>query len=67
QTPDSYDMLFDKCGIYNLMKDLGISEITPAMCAYDYSMAKITNTVFTREYTLASGGPVCDCHYQKKN
>lgn len=66
-TSDSYAMLFDKCGIYNLMKDLGISEITPAMCAYDYGMAKITNTVFTREYTLASGGPVCDCHYQKKN
>lgn len=23
-------------------------------------------TDFTREYTLASGGPYCDCHYKKR-
>ena len=66
QTLDSFDAIFDKCGICELMKTLGIPEITPAMCAYDYGMAKLTGTVFTREYTLAGGGPVCDCHYQKK-
>lgn len=63
---DSFDAVFDKCGIYELMKTLGIPEITPAMCAYDYGMAKLTGTVFTRKYTLAGGGPVCDCHYKKK-
>lgn len=64
---DSFTAIFDKCGICELFKALGISDITPALCKYDYEMAKYTNTVFTREYTLASGGYVCDCHYQKKS
>lgn len=67
KTSDSYDAIFDKCGICNLMKDLGIPELTPAMCAYDYTMAEIQGYLFTREYTLASGGAVCDCHYQRRN
>lgn len=67
KTNDRYDAIFDKCGICNLMKDLGIPELTPAMCAYDYTMAEIQGYLFTRQYTLASGGPVCDCHYQRKN
>ncbi len=66
KTLDSFDAIFDKCGICELMKTLGIPEITPAMCAYDYGMAKLTKTLFTRNYTLAGGDPVCDCHYQKK-
>lgn len=28
-------------------------------------MAEKTGTVFTRQYTIAGGGPHCDCHYQK--
>ena len=67
QTLDSFDAVFDKCGICHLFKTLGIPEITPALCAYDYEMAKHTNTVFTREYTLATGGPVCGCHYRRRN
>lgn len=66
KTDDSYDAIFDKCGICNMMKDLGIPELTPAMCAYDYTMAEIQGYIFTRKYTLASGGPVCDCHYKRK-
>jgi len=61
---DTFDAIFDRCGIHYLFRTLGISEITPAMCAYDYSMAKWTNTIFTRESTLGSGGSVCDCHYR---
>ena len=49
-----------------IAKKIGIPELTPALCSYDYDMAEITGTVFTREYTLASGGPVCDCHYRKQ-
>lgn len=67
KTLNSYDAVFDKCGICVLFKELGISEIVPAMCAYDYEMAKFTNTVFTRKYTIASGGYVCDCHYERKD
>jgi hypothetical protein len=66
ETLDSFDAIFDKCGICALFKALGIEEITPALCAYDYEMAKYTNTIFTRQYTLASGGPVCDCHYRRR-
>jgi len=63
---NSFDAVFDKCGICNLFKDLGISELTPAMCAFDYDMAEYTNTLFTRQTTIAGGGKVCDCHYAKK-
>lgn len=64
---NSYDVVFDHCGICYLFQQLGIAEITPAMCAYDYTMAEQTGTVFTRRYTLADGGPHCDCHYRKEN
>lgn len=39
---------------------------TPAMCTYDYDMAELSGSVFSRHYTLANGGPYCDCHYQKR-
>lgn len=29
-------------------------------------MAKLNNTNFTRQYTLASSGEYCDCHYGHK-
>lgn len=63
---NEFDAIFDRCGIWHMMKELGIPEATPALCRYDYGMAKETNTIFTREQTLAGGGSVCDCHYKKK-
>lgn len=65
-TLESFDAVFDRCGIWHMMNQLGIPEATPALCRYDYAMAKLTNTVFTREQTLAGGGTMCDCHYRKK-
>ena len=62
---ECFDTFFDQCGICFLFAKLGIAEIIPALCAYDYGMAKWTNTEFSRKYTLAEGGPVCDCHYRK--
>ena len=51
---------------HELMRELGISEIVPAMCALDYTMSKAGGTTeFLRQYTLASGGPYCDCGYKK--
>lgn len=36
-------------------------------CHLDYDMSEATGaSVFVREYTLASGGPYCDCGYKKK-
>ena len=52
---------------YVMMKELGLYDLTPALCHLDYTMSEaggVTN--FVRQYTLASGGPYCDCGYKKK-
>ena len=62
-----YEARFSKCGICVLAGELGIAEIVPAMCALDYTMSEAGGaSQFVREYTLASGGPYCDCGYRKK-
>ena len=63
---NSYSAIFTACGIKHLFETLDISEITPAMCTYDYDMAELAGSIFTRKNTLASGGDCCDCHYKKK-
>ncbi len=52
-------------GMCVLMKELGL--LAPALCRLGYTMSEaggVTN--FVRQYTLASGGPYCDCGYKKK-
>jgi len=66
QTINEYTATFYTCGICYLMERLGLKEYIPAMCSYDYDMAAMNNTSFYREYTLAGGGPYCDCHYNHK-
>ena len=62
-----YEGRFDKCGLCVLMKKLGLYDLTPALCHLDYTMSEAGGaTDFVREYTLASGGPYCDCGYKKK-
>ena len=62
-----YEARFDRCGICTLMKELGLFDLTPAMCRLDYTMSEAGGTTeFVRKYTLASGGPYCDCGYKKK-
>ena len=62
-----YEARFYRCGICTLMRELGIYEVVPAMCALDYAMTEAGETAdFVREFTLASGGPYCDCGYKKK-
>ena len=61
-----YEARFSKCGIYTLMQELGLADLTPAMCRLDYAMSEAGGaSKFVREYTLASGGPYCDCGYHK--
>ncbi|CDE12013.1 L-2-amino-thiazoline-4-carboxylic acid hydrolase [Ruminococcus sp. CAG:330] len=63
-----YEGRFTECGICVLMKKLGLYDLTPALCHLDYTMSEASGvTNFVREYTLASGGPYCDCGYHKKN
>ncbi len=62
-----YEARFTKCGICTLMRELGLYAFVPAMCRLDYDMTAAGGTAdFVREYTLASGGPYCDCGYKKK-
>lgn len=67
KTINQYTAYFYTCGICHLMKELGLSKYIPAMCTLDYDMAELNNTKFTRQYTLASGGKYCDCHYDHQN
>ena len=62
-----YEARFTSCGICTLMKELGLFDLVPAMCHLDYTMSEAGGaSKFVREYTLASGGPYCDCGYKKK-
>lgn len=62
-----YEARFSSCGICKLMKAYGLYELTPALCHLDYTMTEASGTAeFVRDYTLASGGPYCDCGYKKK-
>ncbi len=62
-----YEARFTTCGICTLMKELGLFDLVPAMCRLDYTMSEAGDaSEFVREYTLASGGPYCDCGYKRK-
>ncbi|MBQ9551555.1 MAG: L-2-amino-thiazoline-4-carboxylic acid hydrolase [Clostridia bacterium] len=62
-----YEARFSKCGICTLMKEYGLYDLTPAMCHLDYDMTEAGGaSEFIREYTLAGGGPYCDCGYKKR-
>ncbi|WP_330572247.1 L-2-amino-thiazoline-4-carboxylic acid hydrolase [Petralouisia muris] len=62
-----YEARFTACGICTLMRELELYDLVPAMCRLDHTMAEAGGTSdFVREYTLASGGPYCDCGYKKK-
>ena len=61
-----YEARFTRCGICVLMKELGLAAYIPAMCRLDYTMAEAGGACdFVRAYTLASGGPYCDCGYRR--
>ena len=63
-----YEARFSHCGICVLMQEYGLYEYVPAMCRLDYAMAEAGGASdFVRRYTLASGGPYCDCGYKRKS
>ena len=63
-----YEARFDRCGICTLMQELGLYDLTSAMCRLDYTMSDAGGASdFVREYTLASGGPYCDCGYRRRS
>lgn len=64
---DRFTATFTRCGIYDYLKSRGMAHIVPAMCAIDYDMGEISNHLFLRDSTMATGGAVCDCHYVRKS
>ena len=55
-------------GMWALFAGSFRKDLTPAMCRLDYTMSDAgCASDFVREYTLASGGPYCDCGYHKRN
>lgn len=62
-----YEARFTKCGICTLMKEFGLWEYVPCMCALDYAMSEAGGaSEFVRDYTLADGDDYCDCGYKKR-
>ena len=62
-----YEGRFTKCGICTLMCELGLYDLTPAMCHLDYAMSEAGGaSKFVRECTLAGGDAYCDCGYKKR-
>lgn len=62
-----YEARFYTCGICKMTRELGIFDLTPALCHLDYTMAEAGGTCdFVREHTLAAGGPYCDCGYKRR-
>ena len=62
-----YEARFTKCGICTLMRELGLFDLVPAMCALDYAMSEAGGAShFVRECTLAGGDGYCDCGYKKR-
>lgn len=64
---DRFTATFSRCGIYDYLESRGMAHIVPAMCAIDYTMGEVSNHLFLRDSTLATGGAVCDCHYVRKS
>ena len=63
-----YEARFTACGICTLMRDLGLFDLVPAMCALDYAMSEAGGAShFVRECTLANGDDYCDCGYKRRN
>lgn len=64
---NGYEARFTACGICTLMRELELYDLVFALCRLDYTMAEAGGiSDFVREYTLASGGPYCDCGYKKR-
>lgn len=63
-----YEARFSQCGICTHMRELGLFDLVPAMCALDYSMSEVGGAShFVRECTIANGDDYCDCGYKRRS
>ena len=51
---------FTRCPLNNFARDYGVLEVLPICCDIDYITTEYSHGVLYRDYTLASGGDICD-------
>lgn len=51
---------YTRCPIAEYMAELGVSEVTPAICELDHLMCKLIHSKLYREHTIADGAATCD-------
>lgn len=63
---DEYTTIYRQCGLCELGRKLGHSELVPYMCQMDYISVDMMSGVLHRTKTLATGGDCCDFYVCKK-
>ena len=51
---------FTHCPLEKFARENGFLEVLPVACEIDYMTTAFSHGILHREYTLATGGPVCD-------
>jgi len=51
---------FTRCPLNNFAREYGYIEVLPVCCELDHILTEASHGKLIREYTLATGGPVCD-------
>ena len=51
---------FTRCPMEKFARENGFLEVLPVACEIDYKTTAFSHGVLHRDYTLATGGPVCD-------
>lgn len=57
---------YEKCGICDYFKNMGMFEYVKYCCLVDYAIMKNLGIPFTRTTTLGNGGEKCDFRFSKK-
>ena len=51
---------FTRCPLYDFARKYGFLEVLPVCCELDHILTEASHGKLIREYTLATGGPICD-------
>ena len=51
---------FTRCPLEKFARENGFLEVLPVACEIDYMTTAFSHGVLHRDYTLATGGPICD-------
>ncbi len=51
---------FTRCPLNDFAREYGFLEVLPVCCELDHILTEASHGKLIREYTLATGGPICD-------